>query len=198
MTNHLEIEFKNLLTEDEYLRLLTESDIDFNGLHSQTNLYFDTKEAFLKKHKMGLRIRLLPQSIEFTLKVPTEDANAFMEITDQVTNYQSDLALVEQNFAATSQVLAYLRKKEVDVTSLEKVGELTTIRGEAQLSDGDLLVLDKSQYYGITDYELEMEVTDSQKGKNRFNHFLSQHEIPHRPAKKKIVRMLEGNAQSLS
>ncbi|HES5871282.1 TPA: CYTH domain-containing protein, partial [Streptococcus pyogenes] len=63
MTN-LEIEYKTLLTKNEYNRLL------FQMKHvtpvTQTNYYIDTKAFDLKANKMSLRIRTFANSAELT------------------------------------------------------------------------------------------------------------------------------------
>lgn len=48
--------------------------------------------------------------------------------------------------------------------SITLIGSLTTIRYEQHLPIG-LAALDKNDYLGHTDYELELEVTDSEQGK---------------------------------
>lgn len=72
MTN-LEIEYKTLLTKDEYNRLLAK--MSHIQPVTQTNYYIDTPNFDLKKHKMSLRIRTLADKAEMTLKVPEEVGN---------------------------------------------------------------------------------------------------------------------------
>jgi uncharacterized protein YjbK len=43
MHNHLEIEFKTFITEQEYLNLLKEFELE-NKTFEQINYYFDTKD----------------------------------------------------------------------------------------------------------------------------------------------------------
>ena len=56
--NHLEIEFKTLLTKDEYNRLA----MLFSHVTpvTQTNYYIDTPQSDMRSKKLSLRIRTLP------------------------------------------------------------------------------------------------------------------------------------------
>lgn len=195
IVKEMEIEFKNLLSETEYLHLLQTYHFLESDLKKQTNYYFDTSNGLLRQAKMGLRIRELPNKKEFTLKVPTADEHAFLEITDSLTEYNLHLTLLEQIKAKQSDVLTYLIEHKFPIESLENIGELTTIRAEKKIEPTILLVLDKSTYYGVTDFELEMEVSDSQKDQLFFIQFLKKHNVPKRSAKKKIARMFERKQQ---
>jgi uncharacterized protein YjbK len=52
------------------------------------------------------------------------------------------------------------------------------------------MALDKNEYSGRLDYELELEVADALSGEN-FNHFLKDNQIEYRYARSKVVRFLE-------
>jgi uncharacterized protein YjbK len=142
-----------------------------------------------------LRIRLLPQKIEFTLKVPQKNSYTYLEITDILNAFDLGKSLEEQIDLSKSEVLNYLANENILVTDLKEIGSLTTKRAEKKLDQNTLLVLDESHYYGVTDYELEMEVLDSAIGQKTFENFLAKNNIPVRPAKKKIARMFERKQQ---
>ncbi len=65
--------------------------------------------------------------------------------------------------------------------------ELTTKRAEFSIDEG-LLALDESWYTNQHDYELELEVENSEKGKQDFKMLLDKFDITYRPAKNKIER----------
>lgn len=195
MAKELEIEYKNLLTKLEYQNLLEITNLTKENIHEQTNIYFDTKNGILKEKRQGLRIRLLPQKIEFTLKVPQKNSYTYLEITDILNVFDLDKSLEEQIDLSKSEVLNYLANENIFVTDLKEIGSLTTKRAEKKLDQKTLLVLDESHYYGVTDYELEMEVLDSTIGQKTFENFLAENNIPVRPAKKKIARMFERKQQ---
>lgn len=195
MAKELEIEYKNLLTKLEYQNLLEITNLTKENIHEQTNIYFDTKNGILKEKRQGLRIRLLPLKIEFTLKVPQKNSYTYLEITDILNVFDLDKSLEEQIDLSKSEVLNYLANENIFVTDLKEIGSLTTKRAEKKLDQNTLLVLDESYYYGVTDYELEMEVLDSAIGQKTFENFLAENNIPVRPAKKKIARMFERKQQ---
>lgn len=195
MAKELEIEYKNLLTKLEYQNLLETTNLTKENIHEQTNIYFDTKNGILKEKRQGLRIRLLPLKIEFTLKVPQKNSYTYLEITDILNVFDLDKSLEEQIDLSKSEVLNYLANENILVTDLKEIGSLTTKRAEKKLDQNTLLVLDESYYYGVTDYELEMEVLDSAIGQKTFENFLAENNIPVRPAKKKIARMFERKQQ---
>lgn len=188
MAKELEIEFKNLLSEKEYDTLLAEYQL--TDLHTQTNIYFDTEDYQLKQKKMGLRIRRTNDYTELTLKAPTSNQNTLLEVTDQLNTYLDGMPLDKQELPEISEVAIFLQDQGITLSELRTIGELTTTRGEINVRSNVLLVLDKSVYYGKTDYELEMEVADATDGEVFFFDFLKHHTIPVRVADKKIARMM--------
>lgn len=196
MSKEMEIEFKNMLNKEEYDSLLAEYQLSESSLKTQTNIYFDTPDFKLKAKKMGLRIRLSNSTTEFTLKTPTSNQHTLLEVTDYLSSFTSELSLVEQISLEKSEVAEYLIHEGIQLSSLQPIGQLTTTRGEVSLQSNVLLVLDKSLYYGKTDYELEMEVTDVKEGALIFKDILKKHHIPVRQADKKIARMLAYKQQT--
>lgn len=57
MSQNIEIEFKNLLTETEFMQLKSFLDIDNSMFIKQDNHYFDTANFTLKELGCALRIR---------------------------------------------------------------------------------------------------------------------------------------------
>ena len=77
--NHLEIEYKTLLTKDEYNRLA----MLFSHVTpvTQTNYYIDTPQSDMRNKKLSLRIRTLPSHGELTLKIPEKVGNMEYNVT---------------------------------------------------------------------------------------------------------------------
>lgn len=190
MEKEIEIEFKNMLTKDEFQQLLTTYFPDTPAF-SQTNCYFDTLDNALKKKAMGLRLRKRQGKNECTLKVPTSNTNAFQEITDSLTEKEINTLIKEERVPLGRDVANYLESIGISVTDLKMIGFLTTYRREKKLNNECLLVLDESHFGKIIDYELEMEVTDLKKGELFFNDFLIKEGIKRHPASKKIARMIK-------
>lgn len=184
MSKELEIEFKNMLTKEEYNILLKETKV---SPVSQTNHYLDTKDFQLRNQKAALRIREAKGQYECTLKTPAPAGN--FETTDIVTREQAENILQLQQFDAP-EVLEELERLGVSAAHLRLIGSLTTHRVEVDY-EGGLLVLDHSEYCGTEDYELEYEVTDEAAGKKKFLQLLTEKGIPLRPADKKIARFMQ-------
>ncbi|MBC6314185.1 CYTH domain-containing protein [Listeria grandensis] len=187
MSKELEIEFKNMLIEDEYQLLIHEFRLEDKDFFTQTNYYFDTSEFKLKEKLAALRIRKRAVNYELTLKTPEQIG--LLETTqilaeDQVT------AILDGANIPVGQVRDTLKALGIDHESLLLFGSLTTTRAEIPYKNG-LLVFDKSFYSDTHDFELEYEVPDFEKGQILFDLFLSDHNIPKRPTKNKIIRLYE-------
>ncbi len=70
MTQEIEIEFKNLLTKSEFLKLSEALCMKEHDFKQQVNHYFDTKDFSLKQKKSALRIREKDGAFVLTLKEP--------------------------------------------------------------------------------------------------------------------------------
>ena len=192
MSQQLEIEFKNLLTKEEYTRLLTFFNIGPEQIVHQENHYFDTPNYDLKTAASGLRIRVLPHHIECTLKERSSE-NAHLETTDILTADVAAQMIRGFTFQAPS-VEQRLLEMNVNIAELQLFGSLTTNRVELEY-EGGLLVFDHSFYLQCEDYEVEYETNDEKTGFSIFEQFLAQHQIEKRYAKKKIARFAEALAQ---
>ena len=184
--NHLEIEFKTLLTKEEYDSLK-----DFFKEQPpirQTNHYIDTPDQAIRNHRMALRIRTLADRAELTLKVPQEaghfEYNQALTF-DQVEDFLSKKKLPQ------GEIASFLTDLGIPLVALDVWGSLETERREKRIPKG-LLAFDRSRYNSIEDYELEMEV-DAASDETYFHEFLKEKQIEYKPAKSKVARL----AQSL-
>ncbi|MCJ1907037.1 CYTH domain-containing protein [Planococcus ruber] len=187
MTKELEIEYKNMLDQQEYSRLLKTFDVKAEEIQTQTNHYFDTKGFDLKAKRCALRIRVKDENFECTLKTPAPEGN--FEITDSLTAEQAQNMLEGVSFHAP-EISAALDELGVGEKDLERFGSLTTHRIEFSYKDG-LLVIDHSEYGESEDYEVEFEVQNAERGRKQFLEFLKEQDIPLRPADKKIARFMK-------
>ena len=53
------------------------------------------------------------------------------------------------------------------------------------------MALDESHYFDVTDFELELEVTNQEKGTADFLAFLEKNDIEYQKAASKLVRFIE-------
>ncbi|OXS77108.1 CYTH domain-containing protein [Lysinibacillus sp. KCTC 33748] len=188
MAQQIEIEFKNLLTKEQYEYLLQEFNISENAIHRQTNHYFDTPSQAIRKRQSGLRIRQIDKYFECTLKEKNAE-HAHLETTDELTAEQAEKMLANEDFYA-QEVAKRLALFNIPLEKLEVFGSLTTDRVEIPYKDG-LLVFDHSFYLQCDDYEVEYESKDAIKGNATFDEFLQQYGIEKRATDKKIARFMK-------
>ncbi|MDR1605944.1 MAG: CYTH domain-containing protein [Streptococcaceae bacterium] len=190
MKTNLEIEYKTLLSLPEFDHL--------SKLFShvkpirQTNHYLDSPDLQLRKHKLSLRIRTFDKAAELTLKIPQQVGN--LEHNIYLTSEEARSILSRQQLPETcaniQEILDILRRYSIATSDIQILGSLTTTRREYQTEIG-LMALDKNEYAGKIDYELEVEVTEAVSGQKHFEHFLKDNKIEYRYARSKVVRFLD-------
>lgn len=188
MNESIEIEYKTMLTQQEYLQLMTYYQLTSSHLVTQTNLYFDTSDFQLKEKNMGLRIRYFDSDAEATLKIPQQVG--LLEVTDDIELSEAKKAIETGRFPKSAQqIFNVLNKEGISCNLLGLIGRLVTKRAEIIIPEGKL-ALDENWYRNQHDFELELEVQDSGKKETDFLVLLKQFNIPYRPAKNKIVRAI--------
>jgi len=185
MSIQKEIEFKNLLEKEEFHTLCIEFGVSEEDFHIQTNTYFDTKDYQLRDAFMGFRLRVLEQRNELTLKAPGDNQHTMIETTRLINEYERD-EILQNGFIKPRDYDEFLSLLDV----LFSFGSLRTCRAEIPYQKG-LLVLDRSDYLGETDYEVEFEVMDYETGQQSFNEMLLTYGIPVRKTPKKIARFMK-------
>ncbi|MEK4562291.1 CYTH domain-containing protein [Staphylococcus sp. FSL K6-3157] len=183
MATNNEIEFKQLLSQSQYQSIYNKYFPEMQPF-SQTNYYIDTEQFDLRSHKSALRIRVKDDYYEMTLKVPAEvglmeynfETHVIPELNKKLVANDLPLEITEQ-----------LNKMNVDVNQLVILGALTTSRLEKAIQ-GNLLVLDKSDYLNYQDYELEYEVEDYDDGLIQFKMILEAFDIKHETPENKVQR----------
>ncbi|WP_010283333.1 CYTH domain-containing protein [Bacillus timonensis] len=193
MSQELEIEFKNILEETEYQRLLKVFSIDDTKKVFQENFYFDTPEFALKNQGAALRIREKKGTYTLTLKQPV--TRGLLE-THQILTAEEAKQMLDGGHIIAGEVASILKKLSIEPTDVTFFGSLKTSRAEVEYKNG-LLVLDKSYYLNKTDFEVEYEVTDELCGKIVFQELLQQYNIPIRKTDNKIRRFYNRKKQIL-
>lgn len=180
MQKNIEVEFKSLLTKEEYERLIEKFGSSRSDL--QTNHYFDTSRFSLKAIDCSFRVRER-NSFEITLK--------------RKKGYQileTNLSITEEEFEELKQT-GYVNDDDLQDELLGLIGtqklnnfmSLSTLRHYLPYKNG-VLFIDKSTYLGITDYELEYEAKSYHGGKKEFVEIINELEIQYKKAEKKIKR----------
>jgi len=188
MSQQTEIEFKTLLSKDDYHRIIQYYQLQNKDFHTQKNCYFDTPNQKLAKNNCGLRIRQLASSGELTLKTP--EKVGLLETTDLLSTEQAEKLISQQKILSTGNVADKLKDYAIAASDLVLLTELTTKRAEFSIKEG-LLALDENWYSDQHDYELELEVENSKKGKQDFQNLLDKFQLTYKPAQNKIVRAIQ-------
>ncbi len=177
MTKNKEIEFKTFITEEQYNALLAKFELE-NNVFAQTNYYFDTPDTKLLQEKTVLRIRQKGNNYKLTKKTRAEvgaDETHILISADKAEEY------LKNGFDAKIIGLPYQVSYQCS---------LTTHRASTPYKDGTLF-LDKSEYYGHVDYEIEYEVDDVKQGKADFDDFLQRNEITFKESIRKSKRAFD-------
>ncbi len=184
MSQEIEIEFKNLLTQTEYEQLTEELPFDTDNRFTQTNYYFETEEFDLRERGCALRIRKKKDSWTATLKEPHVDG--LLETHDTLTE-EDVRAWMNDTPSPAPNIDLRLKNMGLSFSDVQFKGALITERMEVPYKD-TLLVLDRSHYNQQTDYELELEAKEKEHGEHIFNEILEQYSIPKRETPNKIQR----------
>ncbi|MBB5325544.1 uncharacterized protein YjbK [Anoxybacillus tepidamans] len=184
MKQEVEIEFKNLLTKEEFDRLKHIFHIEEHQFMYQENHYFDTPQFSLKQKGAALRIRVKDDSYTLTLKQAMKEG--MLETHEPLTKEEAQSLL--NNFRTVrGDIQNILQAIGVAPETLQYFGTLATYRTQIPYEDG-ILVFDHSHYLQTDDYEIEYETDDFTCGKETFERLLASLNIPVRPTANKIKR----------
>ena len=162
MNSNIEIEAKVLLLKDEYDTIIKELKLDKYRKFTQTNHYIDTPDSFLKKNGIALRVREKNQEFVLTLKTPLSEG--LLEKNDSISWRDFDL-LKDEGVFPEGGIKKFLQILGVKIEELKILTSLTTDRIEIDYKGG-ILCVDKNQYSGMVDYELEVEFTSIEGAKD--------------------------------
>lgn len=146
----IENEFKIMLTEEQYKKLLAK--YDFTTV-TQVNYYYDTGELDMSARHTTVRVRELGGNFYLQVKLPTDRALSRVELSTELQELPETLS---------GEVLKSLA--EIDFPELKMLGSLKTTRSVWKF-DGGEIDLDKSEYFGKTDYEVEIEFTNEENAR---------------------------------
>lgn len=194
MSENLEIEFKTLLSKEEFSRTVEYFNLNEKDFFTQINYYFDSTDFQLKKQKIGLRVRTLATNAEITLKVPQKVG--LLEINDALSIQEAQKIIESATLPDHGNVYNKLNELGMDKDDLRLIGSLTTKRAEKKLPQG-LLALDESWYNEQHDFELELEVDDAEKGRESFLSVLDSLTIKESPSPNKIQRMMLSSTRNI-
>ena len=174
------VEFKSLLTPEEYERLFQM--FTGNQTDVQTNHYFDTPRFSLKALDTSLRVK------------ERESLELFMK-------RKKGYSINELSLPITREQLEEIRETGV-IPFPEFQSELTPLIGDQKLINflslsthrlflqykNGILFIDKSEYLGVIDYEIEYEATSYHQGKKEFIELINELNIHYKKSDKKLKR----------
>jgi len=180
MKKQPEIEFKSLLTKEEYLRLMEK--FKGNRTNIQTNHYFDTPRFSLKAYEASLRVR---EREDFEMTLKKKKGYALMEVTIPITKEEFE-EIKETGVIKNSEFMSELAPL-IGNQKVENFLSLQTLRMYLPYGNG-VLFIDKSKYLGFVDYELEYEAKSYHQGKQEFIELINDLQIQYKKSDKKIAR----------
>lgn len=181
---NIEIEFKNMITTDEFTALMNFLNLRSEDFSEQENHYFDTPDFLLKEKGSALRIRQKYGSFELTLKQPHPEG--LLETNEDLSESEA-AEMIKDGKIPREQIKKSLEELGIKTDNLRYFGSLTTKRAEKEYNKG-LAVLDHSRYLNKEDFEIEFEVDDRKEGQMVFLNLLQQLNIPVRKTENKIKR----------
>lgn len=182
MRQEIEIEFKNLLTKEEFEALL--HGCPFPEAYKQINYYFETKDMRLSKLKTALRIR--EKKGQFTLTLKEAKEGHILETHISLTEEEAKQC-IDGEFLDREDFSRHLSSLSIQVEDLIYQGKLTSLRRSFS-KDNKLYVLDHSFYNGLEDYEFELEADHAEEGEASFHELLKSYQISLKKTPSKIER----------
>lgn len=183
MKEQLEIEFKNLLSVEEYNKIYNYYNLSKQKTINNANYYYDNHDELLKQNNAALRIRHTDTKKEMTLKIKGLESNIEINVPINFSNILEVLNVGSLDEAITSKLRVFGIEKELFLFQ-----KIVTKRKELELDTG-LLVLDKNYFLNdVVDYELEFEVANFELGQSDFQNILNSLDIAKKPALPKIAR----------
>lgn len=186
MSNAIEIEAKALVgpTDYEKLRSLYK---DYPS-YTQTNYYVDDDSFLLRKEGFALRVREKEGLYEMTLKTPLSQGLLEKNCAWSKATFE---AFEKDGIFPDGDIKRFLTMLDIDVSTLRIKTSLTTCRVDVPYLNGKLSI-DKNDYSGKTDYEVELEFNNLRDAESNLKELLEKNGIAYVPNKKtKVARALD-------
>ncbi len=157
----IENEFKLMLTEKQYNQIILM--FSWDSEVTQTNYYYDTDGLTLSEQHITCRVREISGEYYLQMKMPADKLYSRVELEKRLSTLPQTLSGEE---------LTKLSDRD-GLPEVKKLGGLTTVRSVKRF-DGAEIDLDRSTYFGKTDYELEIEFTDEQAARSLLSQITEQ------------------------
>ncbi len=143
----IENEFKLALTKEQYD--IIHGEYAWDKEIFQINHYYDTDDLVLSDEHITCRVREIAGEYFLQMKLPADKLYSRVELEKKLDTLPERLA---------GEDLSALSGRE-GLPDVKRLGSLKTTRNVHRFEGGEI-DLDKSEYFGKTDYELEIEFTD--------------------------------------
>jgi len=177
MNHNHELEFKTIISKDHYHHLLDNYVLNDN-IFLQTNYYFDTNDLLLSSQSIVLRIRQKGDRFYKLTVKSQQEGNAFE--SHLLLNVIQANKMIQEGFL----VEKFFPNIHAQV---HFIASIDNYRASMPYQQG-IMYIDRCEYCGTVDYELEYEVTDYDIGAYQFNTFLNEHAIPKLATRRKSDR----------
>jgi uncharacterized protein YjbK len=146
----VEREVKILLTQQQYERI--RGRFQWTAAVEQVNHYYLDREGQLRAEKVNLRVRQIGNRYWLQVKTLVKNVKGGPAVHQETETHIDGAPDVFDS--RTVKALT-----GVETQGARRVGALTTLRHTFSVEPEIELCLDKSDYLGVTDYELEIEYT---------------------------------------
>lgn len=188
MVSSIEREFKTLLTQSQYQQLFEHFQLESQQAVVQTNHYYDTQDSQFKSLDAALRLRVFQdQTSEWTLKQQLNDIDS-LELTQH--NQEAIVSIptnISPSLIHSQEIQNFINKNHIPWEDIRPTQRLKTTRYYIESEEG-LYALDATEFNSVTDYELELEADNIDKGLSQFNTLLNQYGIEYQQADTKLAR----------
>jgi uncharacterized protein YjbK len=146
----IEKEYKEIISEKKYKEFL--GFFKINKTVNQTNFYYADKEELLNSYGISVRVRLIGGKFFLQTKIPHKDKNCpgGLKISDET----------EELLSSAPEIISGEKISEITgfkIGDVKLIGSLETTRSICEWDIENMLCIDKNNYLGITDYEIEAE-----------------------------------------
>ncbi len=179
--NEPDIEFKTLITEADYNKILKENESIKGDL--QINYYFDTTRFTLKASEAVLRIKRTDKHL--TIILERKKNYAVLRIEEEITEDEFNDILNNHviKHASILEELNELIKNQPIVNFMT----FSTYRINIPFKDTKF-ALDKCEYCDMVDYELEYRTKNRESGKLIFVEFIKKFNLQYERSQSKLKR----------
>lgn len=189
MAKDIVVEFKTLLTKEEYNSIL-EKYKNYSG-NLQVNYYFDTKRFTLKASDAMLRVK---ERDGLTLTLERKKGYTLQRIDEPITKEQFN-TLIDTGKIPVEKIANDLMDIIKDQNVINFMS-FSTYRVSFPYKKGKIS-LDKCEYVGVVDYELEYEATNREVGKLEFINLIKDFNINYKKSQVKLKRAYDALRKTL-